>query len=214
MSSQHHKNLAAVWIHLQDRIAISSILREVIGQHALHDVFEADELQTETILWVKTIYDLQRCYLCGVTTGLSDILSLSSSHLLPPDLLLSSILYLISIKGKSFSSQTTLLTNTFMRPRLILAQTILSGLRLLLLYKDHLSPNQRRCLQAALNEAWRHDQLQGTERCIVQDVYVAMLDVMGEPDHRDAYQLERENARLPTYASGLVSLFSLHQEHN
>jgi hypothetical protein len=111
MSSQHHKNLAAVWIHLQDRIAISSILREVIGQHALHDVFEADELQTETILWVKTIYDLQRCYLCGVTTGLSDILSLSSSHLLPPDLLLSSILYLISIKGKSFSSQTTLLTN-------------------------------------------------------------------------------------------------------
>ena len=207
--SSHHRNLAAVWDHLQGRNDISGTLREVIGQHALQHTFRGDEAQTsgenyETIIWIKIIYDLQRCYLSGITTGTTEIPSQILPCLLPHELLFSSILYLINTKVRTFPSQTTLMTKEFTRPRLILVQTILSGLRLLLLHKDHVSLHQKRSLQAAINEAWRDDHLRGVECCMVQQVFAAMLDVMNESDHVDAYRVERENARLPTYTSGLV----------
>lgn len=200
-----YKYLAAVWKQIQDRADISSILREVIGQHVLRDLSqEDDDHTTQTVVWIKTIYDIQRCYLCGANS--SEIQTQIASCLLPFDLLLSSLLYLISVKVKHFPSQTALLTKEFMRPRLILAQTVLSGLRLFSLGETCLSTRQRQRLQVALNEAWKDDSLRGAEACIIQDVFAAMMDVLSEAHHIDAYGVERESAMLPKYVSGLVSL--------
>jgi len=204
--------VSGVWAELQDRNDIAIILREIIGRHALYDVFHEDEGQTshetgyQTIIWIKIIYDLQGCYLSGITAGM-----LNPSQTLERELLFSSILYLISAKLRTFPSQTTLIGDhgdalAHDIGRLILAQTVLSGLRLLLLRKDQIPPNQIRSLQAALNQGWRDDHLRGVERCIVQQIFAAILDIIHEPDHVDAYRVERENARLPAYATGLVCL--------
>ncbi|KAF2826414.1 hypothetical protein CC86DRAFT_467125 [Ophiobolus disseminans] len=210
MYSQH-KHLAAAWEHLQGHHDVSAILREIIGHHALQGVFQDDDSDLsndsfEALIWIKILYDLQRCYLGGTSTGASHISSEATKWLLPPDLLFSSIIYLINVKVRVFSSETTLMTKEFTRPRLILAQTVLSGLRLLLLQQDQISAHQRRSLRIALNEAWRNDDLQGVECCIIKQVFAAALDVINDPHHVDAYRTERENARLPTYTSSLYPL--------
>lgn len=206
-----YKYLAAVWKQLQDRTDITSVLREVIGQHVLCDLGQEDDAHTtQTIVWIKAIYDLQRCYLCGADP--SDIQSQIAPSLLPFELLYSSILYLIEVKVKHFPSQTALLTKVFTRPRLILAQAVLSGLRLLTLHKSHITAQQRQRLRLAFNEAWKDDVLQGAEGCMVQNVFAAIMDLMTEIHHVDAYRAERESASLPIYASGLVSLQSPHKK--
>ncbi|KAH8716965.1 hypothetical protein GQ44DRAFT_712987 [Phaeosphaeriaceae sp. PMI808] len=206
MSSQLFK----VWELLQGRNDLPATLHEIIGQHALRCAFQ-DEFQSNNesyraVGWIKIIFDLQRCYLSGITSGSSEIPPHISSCLVPPGLLFSSVLYLISTKTSMFPSQTTLMTKEFTQPRLVLAQTILSGLRLLLLHKKYLSLQMRRRLQVALEDAWKDDHLRGVEGCIVQRVFGAMLDAMNELNHVDAYRVEREHANLPKYASGLYPL--------
>jgi hypothetical protein len=204
-----HNDLASVWEHILHRNDIPVVLREIIGQHALQSASQEDQTHTdkgvhETVIWIRVIYDLQRCYLSGYTIGTSDIPPQIVFCLLPTDPLLSSLLYLVSIKSRAFSSQTTLMTKEYVRQRLILAQTILSGLRLLLCHKYSLNGKQKSRLQSAINGAWKDDSLRGAECCIVQLVFAAMMDVMTEPDHVDAYRLERESARLPMFLTGLV----------
>ncbi|KAF2878309.1 hypothetical protein BDV95DRAFT_18220 [Massariosphaeria phaeospora] len=210
MSSQH-QNLADVWQHLQGKDNIAHILREIIGQHAVEStLLKDDSRNTEesirVVIWVKTIFDLQRCYLSGNATGVSECPPYVLSCLLPPELLFSTILYLINVKTRLFSSQTTLMTREFTRPRHILAQTILSGLRLLLLRKEALAPQEKRHLQTAINSAWQRDRLHGVERFIVSDLFAAILDSLNEESHDNPYSQEWSNARLPTYAAGLYPL--------
>lgn len=209
-----HNDLASVWEHLLHRNDLPVVLREIIGQHALQSASQEDQTHPdkgvhETVIWIRVIYDLQRCYLSGYTIGTSEIPPQIVSCLLPTDLLLSSILYLISIKTSTFPSQTTLMTKEFVRRRLILARTILSGLRLSLSHKYSLNSKQKGRLQSAINGAWKDDNLRGAECCIVQLVFAAMMDVMTDLEHVDAYRVERENARLPIFSTGLVGI--LHQ---
>lgn len=210
MSSQH-RNLAAIWEHLLGRHDASVILREIIGHHALQSVALHDEPQSsretyQAFVWIKTIYDLQRCYLSGITSTSSQSLSDIFAYLIPVETVFPSLIYLIHVKNKSFPGQIELLANELARYRYLLTLTILSGLRLLLLYKDSISQHQRYQLQAALNTTWQDTHLQGVERCLVQQVFAAMLCVLDNPTHADAYQAERKNGRLPTYNSGLVPI--------
>ncbi|PSN68422.1 hypothetical protein BS50DRAFT_491972 [Corynespora cassiicola Philippines] len=208
--SLQHKNLAEVWQHLQGRHDIANILREVIGQHSVENTLQDEETCTEesvrTICWIKTILDLQRCYLSGIS-NVSECPPYVLPCLLPSELIFSTILYLISVKTRLFSSQTTLMTKEFTRPRRILAQTILSGLRLLLIRKEQLSIREKRKLRLAINASWQNDRLHGVERFIVSDIFAAVLDMLNDdPSREDPYANERLNARLPTYASGLYPL--------
>jgi hypothetical protein len=205
-----HSNLATVWEHLLGRYDLPEVLREIIGQHALRCTFLDHEAQPnneafEAIIWIKTIFDLQRCYITGHPTGVSEISSHLSAYLLQPDLLLLSILYLISAKSHIISSENSVTASEVLQ-RLILAQTVLSGVRLLLWYKERISTHEKWRLQTAITEAWKDDHMQEIECCIVQQVIPAMLNMMKESDHVDAYRMERNNAGLPTYASGLVSI--------
>jgi len=207
--SLRHRNLSEVWQHLEGRHDVANIVKEIIGQHSIDSALEEDvsrntEESVRTIIWLKAIFDLQRCYLSGIATGVAECPPYVASSLLPAELLFSTILYLINIKTNLFSSQTTLMTREFTRPRHILAQTILSGLRLLLLRKETVAANDKRRLRNAINAAWRDDRLHGVERFIVSDVFAEILNSLNETSNEDLYQRERTNANLPTYAAGLV----------
>jgi hypothetical protein len=215
--SLHHRKLAEVWTMLQGRHDTAAILREIIGQHsidlALNDHGSTNSASSiQAIIWIKTIFDLQRCYLSGIANGVAECPPYVLSCLLPPELLLSSILYLVDAKTRLFPSQTTVITKEFTRPRQILAQTILSGLRLLLLRKESVAAHDKRRLQKAINTAWPHDRLHGVERFIVSDLFAQILDTITAGDQgvtRDSgdnpYITEWKNARLPTFGAGLVS---------
>lgn len=97
------------------------------------------------------------------------------------------------------------MTREFTRPRHVLAQTILSGLRLLLLRKETLETDKVRRLHAAINQAWTDDRLFGAERFIVSELFAEILNALTEPSRENPYQREWTNAKLPTYAAGLVS---------
>jgi hypothetical protein len=215
MSFQHGK-LAEIWTTLQGRQDIANILREIIGQHsidlALHDDdYSSPDTHIEKIIWIKAIYDLQRGYLSGVLNGVAECPPFILSYLLPAEQVLSSILYIVNVKTRIFSSQTTLITKEFTRPRRFLAQTLLSGLRLLLLRKESVTPQEKRRLQKAINTAWQNDRLHGVEAFIVSDLFAQILDtiptaVTGAPHDSvdNPYIAEWQNARLPTFAAGLV----------
>jgi hypothetical protein len=215
--SLQHRHLAQVWITLQGRQDISGILREIVGQHSIDSSLQDDDSRSaesgiQNVLWIKTIFDLQRCYLSGIANGVAECPPYVLSCLLPSELLLSTILYLVNVKTRLFPSQTTLMTREFTRPRHILAQTILSGLRLLLLRKENVTVQVKRRLQAAINAAWQHDRIHGVERFIVSELYTQTLDMINdEPSRDNPYMTEWLNARLPTFAAGLVSplFFSL-----
>jgi hypothetical protein len=217
--SLRHRNLAEVWQHLEGRQDIANIVREIVGQHSIESTLEEDvsrntEESVRTIIWLKTIFDLQRCYLSGIANGVAECPPYVASSLLPVELLFSTILYLINVKTKLFSSQTTLMTREFTRPRHILAQTILSGLRLLLLRKESVAANDKRRLQNAINTAWRDDRLHGVERFIVSDVFAEILNSLNETSAENPYRREWTNANLPTYAAGLVGFSSPAPFHN
>lgn len=207
--STRHRLLADVWQHLQGRTDIPSILREIIGSFEfalLEDESRRTDESIRTVIWIKTIFDLQRCYLSGNATGVHDCPPYVLSYLLPSELLFSTVIYLINVKTRLFPSQTTLLTREFTRPRHILVQTLLSGLRLLLLRKEKLTLQEARRLQNAVNTSWKEDRLHGVERFVVSDLFAAVLDSVNETACDNPYSAEFSNARLPSYAAGLVSL--------
>ncbi|KAF2744534.1 hypothetical protein M011DRAFT_528351 [Sporormia fimetaria CBS 119925] len=211
-----HVRLSEAWTHLQGRHDIAGILREIIGQHSIDSAFSDDDnidsaSSIQAVIWIKTIFDLQRCYLSGVSNGVADLPPYVVSYLLPLELLLSSILYLVHVKTRLFPSGTTLITKEFTRPRQILAQTILSGLRLLLLRKEGVAAQDKRRLQKVINQAWQNDRLQAVERFIVSDLFAQILDsIIVQEAARDrvdsAYLNEWRQARLPTFGSGLYPL--------
>jgi hypothetical protein len=203
--SQQHINLAQVWQHLQGRHDVSNILREIIGELALQ--YEEIHDFVRKIIWIKTIFDLQRTYLSGNVAGLAECPPYVLSCVLPSELLLSTILYLVNAKERLFSSQTTLMTREFTRPRHILSQTLLSGLRLLLLRKEDIAARDKRRLQSAINAAWQHDRLHGVEKFVVSELFAGTLDMLSEitSEIEDPYAQERACARLPTWHAGLVS---------
>ncbi|KAF2734033.1 hypothetical protein EJ04DRAFT_524020 [Polyplosphaeria fusca] len=209
--SIQHRSLANVWQHLQGRRDTANILREIIGQQSLSLSLQNDDSQglersIQPIIWIKTIYDLERCYLSGIATGVSECPPYVLSCLLPPELLFSSILHLIKTKTRLFPSETALQTREFTRPRHILAQTLLSGLRLVLLRKESIAAHDKRRLQAAINAAWQNDRLHDVERFVVLEVFTAVLDSLNGPARKNAYIQDWANARLPMYTSGLYPL--------
>ncbi|KAH7393020.1 hypothetical protein BKA66DRAFT_457420 [Pyrenochaeta sp. MPI-SDFR-AT-0127] len=210
MSSQH-RNLAAVWEHLAGRTDISDTLREITGHHALQSALHEDEHghaddASQTIVWIKTIFDLQRCYLSGISSSTSGCPPNLTSCLLPPELLFSSILYLLEVKIRSFPSQTSEITSDLTLPRLVLAQTILSGVRLLLSRRENLSSRQIERLKSAIKKAWDGDNVDGVERFITKELFATILELLEDSSHVDSHQTERAKARLPTYATGLYPL--------
>jgi hypothetical protein len=70
-----HRMVAAIWERLQARVDTSNILQEIIGQHTLellhHSDYSAPVITSalQPIIWIKTIFDLQRAYLQSNSWG-------------------------------------------------------------------------------------------------------------------------------------------------
>ncbi|KAF2016584.1 hypothetical protein BU24DRAFT_422957 [Aaosphaeria arxii CBS 175.79] len=207
--SQQHINLAKVWQHLQGRQDISNILREIIGDLALHhgETYEI-EVSIQKIIWIKVIFDLQRTYLTGDGAGIAGCPSYMLPCLVPQELLLSTIFFLVDVKSRLFPSQTTLMTREYTRPRHMLSQTLLSGLRLLMLRKEDIAARDRQRLQNLINKAWQHDRLQGVEGFVVSELFAGTLDLLNDllNGGRDPHARERACAKLPSWHVGLYPL--------
>lgn len=207
MSSQH-RNLAAVWKRLLGRYDISATICEITGQNLLLNLLRNDEQHSQellgTTIWIKTIFDLERCYLSGTTTGVSECSPNVSPCLLPQELLLSSILYLIDTKTRLFPAQDQLIDEELVQSRLILAQAVLSGLRLLILRKQCLPEHHLRRLQVAIENAWKYDRVEGVERLVTQQIFPLIFRSLHDPEYPDQYRKERSTVQLPSYSAGLV----------
>jgi hypothetical protein len=119
--------LAKVWILLQTRIDICSIIREVLGHYTLASVggSASTENAFSFFVWMKVIYDLQRTY-----SQSSDPSPESRSYLLPPRILLTTIHYVLKEGSRLYSHQHGADKRSLAR-RYFVARVLLSGLRAL-----------------------------------------------------------------------------------
>lgn len=205
-----HQHLAAVWDQLQGRHDVANILREIIGQHVAdlavlqlqEDLVAHVESLMRPVAWIKVIFDLQRAYL-QATSGKEN----SASHgLLPSETVFSTLMYLIQVKSRLFPTQT-LTIREFAKYRYFTGQTLLSGLRLLLLLNEYLPASKKSNLERAVTAVWQHARLPESEQFLIFDLLPSAIDCIrtSRPDDdRDAPSGAVYNF-LPTYAEGLVS---------
>lgn len=162
-----HQHLAAVWSALQLRPDIDHILRELIGRHALDVTLcgtDGQRLRTVSFQYVvslKAIFDLQRTYLQSSNPKFE-----SRSALLQHDLLFLAIMHLLGIKAESFSHRRDLPDHR--KYCSFLAQVLLSGLRILLLRRQCLSPEEHRMLLNRFDEVWKDEQLDSVDHFIIK----------------------------------------------
>lgn len=118
--------LPSVWVELQARIDICSVVREILGHFAIKSVGEAPSASDSFsfIVWMKVIYDLQRTYLQS-----SDPSSETLSYLLPPRILFKTLRRVLEVRSQLRPAETQ--NYPAQQPRYFAAQTLLSGVRAL-----------------------------------------------------------------------------------
>lgn len=204
--------IAEVWEGLQNRNDISSVLREIIGQHTL-DLLHLKVTTFDSfrpILWIKALFDLQRTYL-QATAGAQDC---PVPGLLPTELIFSSLMYLLHVKTKLFPAVATP-DQDWAVQRLLLAHTLLSGVRLLLLRNEFIEPAEVKRLERALEAVWHEKNLPETEHFIISELLPEALD-MDAPSEDQAgrdYATSLRQVGVPSFADGLVSLIRVEVGH-
>ena len=196
--------VALAWSHLRSRGDIDSILRELLGLHALKlSQYEGeDKIQPamHLVSWVKLILDLQRTYLQS-----RDQTGALKTYLVNPELLLSTILYLTHLKSSIFPRDRPILSE-YIIYRFFIAQTILSGVRAVLLQSLALGveyESQIQTIKKAICDAWEEEKLTSAEK-FIYEVCMSTLRIMPRGNlalpacgHCDF--------DLPKYTTGLVS---------
>lgn len=209
--SMSHQVLAAVWDQLGRR-DVSNVLREIIGQHASELALlqlEEDRIASisplmRAVTWIKAIFDLQRTYLQGTQDqdGWDPYLT---PYLLPSNLIYSTLLYLVNVKTRLFPHPSTAIRE-FSKHRFYIAQTLLSGVRVILLRQDRLSAEKKYNFERALGAAWQHGRLTEVEAYLVYELLPEALDQIPSSDSADEHVLipEAISAHIPSFMSGLV----------
>lgn len=202
MSSTHY--IASAWSHLCSRGDIDSILRELLGLHALKlSQYEGeDKIQPamHLVSWVKLILDLQRTYLQW-----RDRTEALGTYLVDPELLLSTILHLTHLKSSIFPRDRPIFPG-YMIYRFFIAQTILSGVRAVLLQSSALGVEHEsriRTIEKAIRDAWEEEKLTSAEKFIYK-VCVSTLRTVPLGD-LELPACGRGDFNLPKYTTGLVS---------
>jgi hypothetical protein len=206
-----HQLVAALWEQLR-RHDLANILREIIGQHALdlsvlylqEDPIPDPTPSMRTVFWIKTFFDLQRTYLQGNTAG-HDTDPLVVPYLLPSDLVYSTIMFMIQLKTRLFPGHSAT-QGDFSSQRLDILQTILSGVRVILLRKETLPAEKKYTLAKALHTAWHHGRLSEGEKCLVYELLPEGIDQIPQYEMEDV-PVSPFDARLPPWSSGLVNYY-------
>ena len=197
-------NVASAWSHLRSRGDIDSILRELLGLHALKlSQYEGeDKIQPamHLVSWVKLILDLQRTYLQS-----RDQTGALKTYLVNPELLLSTILYLTYLKSSIFPRDRPILLQ-YIIYRFFIAQTILSGVRAILLQSSALGveyENQIQPIKKAIYDAWEEEKLTSAEK-FIYGVCVSSLRIIPSAN-LSLPACGHSDFNLPKYTTGLVS---------
>lgn len=209
-----HQLVAAVWDLLEGRHDVANILREVVGQHVTdlamlqlqEDLIAHIEPLMRIVAWIKTIFDLQRSYL-QATTGADELHPYLAACLIPSDLVFSTLMYLIQVKSRLFPSGTMTIRE-FSKHRYFIAQTLLSGLRLLLLRNECLSAEKKHNMERAINSVWQHPRLSPVEQFVVSELIPEAIDALrsSEPPGSHYASPDQHSSSIPTFTAGLVSL--------
>lgn len=202
-----HQHLASVWSVLQLRSDIDHILRELIGRHALDASLcatDAHRLRTvsfQYIVSLKAIFDLQRTYLQSSNPTFE-----SRSAVLQHDLLFLAIMHLLGVKSESFSYRKVL--HDHGKYCSFLAQTLLSGLRALLLQRQSLSSEEHKMLIDRFDEVWKDEQLESVDHFIIKWLCRQMIQELANDLEDSTYaQPACGTVNLPDFFEKLVRSF-------
>lgn len=196
--------VALAWSHLRSRGDIDSILRELLGFHALKlSQYEGEDKirpVMHLVSSVKLILDLQRTYLQS-----RDQTGVLNTYLVDPKLLLSTILHLTHLKSSIFPRGRPILSQ-YMIYRFFIAQTILSGVRAVLLQSLALGveyESQIQTIKKAICDAWEEEKLTSAEK-FIYGVCVSTLRII-PPENLFLPACGHTDFDLPKYTTGLVS---------
>ncbi|KAE8350718.1 hypothetical protein BDV28DRAFT_138608 [Aspergillus coremiiformis] len=177
-----HPLVAAVWEQLRRR-DITNILREIIGEHATEvAIFQAEQSSDariehlmHAVFWIKAIFDLHRACLQGLTNFDG------GSYLLPPEMIFSTLMYLVQVKPKLFPCDKP--TNPeLVKYRHVLALVLLAGARLLPLRGESISHDLKFNLERAIRAAWQDSELPRAERFMVSVLLPQVIGSIGSSD--------------------------------
>jgi hypothetical protein len=155
------------------------------------------------ILWIKTIFDLQRTYLQAIG-GAQDC---SVTGLLTTELVFSSLMYLVHVKSKLFPAAHSAEQSSTVQ-RLLLVYTLLSGIRLLLLRNDHIPLEKLKQLERSLEAVWQqHKDLPDKEHFIIFELLPEALDTESPNENQAGpdYAAHLRQFGVPPFHEGLVS---------
>lgn len=213
--SYQHQLVAEIWKQLQERRDVPNILREVLGQHVydcaclqLADKsVDSIEQCMRTVVWIKCIFDLQRSYL-QATHGIHDSPPEISQWLLPVDTVFTVLIQLVSVKCRLFPSVDKT-PKPFLKHRIFLFQSLLSGLRLLLLLLQSEDFERERLitLRQTIENAWNGSTFTETEAFWLLELFPNTTEAAQNPYGAWMAQetIDWEYMGVPKYKEGLVS---------
>jgi hypothetical protein len=200
-----HEDIASTWLVLHGRQDIDHILRELIGRHVLDvslgrsDSSHLHQAIVSHVQALKVIFDLQRTYLQSSVPSVE-----CTSSLLPYELLLSVVLYLLDAIAAEFSSSTGLHVGETLKS--LTAQTILSGLRALLLLRDDLPPREHMLLRSRFEEVYKHENTHSSDDLPILPLCRQVIRALGQSGQGSIYSKPACGmASLPDFFHNLVS---------
>jgi hypothetical protein len=200
-----HQSIAGIWAVLHGRRDIDNILREIVGQYSLdiskhrEDHEKARTRAFTYIVALRAIFDLQRAYLQSSDTG-----SRSQTCLAQPHLLLSILSHLLEVKATLFCASHALLEHDHHCS--YIGQTLLSGLRSLMLHPTKLSRKEYNEFTHRFEDVWSSERLCEVDHFTINRLCHRMLAALADESHGHVYSLPACGVvKFPDFYSGLVS---------
>lgn len=203
-----HQEFASIWARLQGRLDIDNIVQELVGRYQLeiqrresdHERLLATEFPHVVVL--RIIFDLQRTYLQSSSPS-----SQTKSCLLNTKILLCGLSHTIDVKTTIFGANDGSSAIEGARHS-FLGQTLLSGLRALLLRNKRLSQEEYESFNSRIGDAWGGDSLEDVDHFTVNQLCRGILAELNSdsPAFRGS-EPACGTVVLPDFHRGLVSNF-------
>ncbi|KAL5042924.1 hypothetical protein BDW71DRAFT_133056 [Aspergillus fruticulosus] len=209
-----HPLAAAVWEQLGRR-DLENILHEIIGEHAAslaaslplsagHHGHAPDmESLTQSVLWIQTLFNVQRTYLQGLATS-QDCHPYFVPYLVSSDIIFSTLMYLAKVKIDLFPCAKPTASDS-LRYRQLIGHTFLVGIRLLVLRGEPMNSETKFRLERAMRSAWEHPDLSKSESFLINDLLPKAIASIGSTDlfHAQQSLLRSSKAYIPVFSSGI-----------
>ncbi|KAL4938002.1 hypothetical protein BDV06DRAFT_215452 [Aspergillus oleicola] len=205
-----HPLVAAVWEQLGRR-DLENILHEIVGEHAAslavstaHHGHTLDiESLTQSVIWIQTLFNVQRTYLQGLATS-RDCHPYFVPYLISSNIIYSAVMYLTKVKTDLFPCSKPTPTES-LRYRQAIGHTLLVGIRILMLRGESMNSETKFRLERAMRSAWEHPDLSMSESFLINDLLPKAIASIGSEDlfHAQQKLLKSSKAYIPVFSSGV-----------